>query len=142
MNNFGLVLENCKNINNIGAIMRAAFNFNAQFIATIGKRYKRDALDTCNAEKHIPIFTFNSIDDYRKSAVSWIHVGCEIVEQSINIKNFVHPKQCVYLLGPEDGGLSKNALSICKYIVQIPTRNCLNLSVAAGILMYDRTIKQ
>lgn len=138
---FGIILENCKNNYNLGGAMRAAYNFNANFIATIGRRYKRNSLDTPNAGKHIPIFHFLNFAEYKKSATPWIHIGCEITSDSKNIVNFVHPRQAVYILGPEDGGLSKEAISMCKYIVQIPTNSCLNLAVCSAIIMYDRALK-
>jgi tRNA G18 (ribose-2'-O)-methylase SpoU len=45
-----------------------------------------------------------------------------------------------YLLGPEKGDLSDEAKGRCAHLVKIPTRFCVNLSVAAAIVMYDRCL--
>ena len=43
-----------------------------------------------------------------------------------------------YLLGPEKGDLSAEALARCDHIIKIPTKFCVNVSVAAAIVVYDR----
>lgn len=138
---FIIGLENIKHHENVGSVMRAAYNFGAGSIFTIGKRYKRQKTDTPFTSKHIPTSNFKNWDDYREHAYSWIHIGVELTEDAKSLVNFVHPPQCVYLLGPEDGSLSKKAQSICKYIVKIPSIQCLNLAMAATIIMYDRLLK-
>jgi tRNA G18 (ribose-2'-O)-methylase SpoU len=45
-----------------------------------------------------------------------------------------------YLLGPEKGDLSDAAKARCAHLVKIPTRFCINLSVAAAIVLYDRML--
>jgi tRNA C32,U32 (ribose-2'-O)-methylase TrmJ len=44
------------------------------------------------------------------------------------------------VLGPERGSLSPELLTRCDHVVKIPTKFCLNVSVAGAILMYDRTL--
>lgn len=139
---FAILLDRPKIIHNIGTAMRSCFNFGASSIITIGRRYGRESSDTPDTGAHIPIFHFNTFDDYLNSSLRWPHIGIEIVENSINIKNFVHPKSAVYMFGPEDGSLSKKAQSICCAMVQIPTNQCLNLAVTASCVMFDRLMKQ
>jgi len=137
---FGIGIENAKFNVNLGTLMRSAFNFNANFVFTIGNRYKRVHADTPHTTRHIPYFNFKSIDDLVQHCDIPI-IGVEISDKSKSLLNFVHPRKCMYLLGAEDRGLSPEMVKKCKYIVSIPTNQCLNVSVAGGIIMYDRLLK-
>jgi len=55
--------------------------------------------------------------------------------------DFEHPKQATYFFGPEDGSLPEEVLKKCQYKVSILTNICLNLAVAFGIVMNDRSMK-
>lgn len=140
-NNFAIVLDHPKYECNVGTLVRSCFNFDASIIFTVGKRYKREAGDTIDGLKNIPIIHCLNWEDYKKHALPWIHVGVEILPSSGSLLNFVHPNPCVYILGPEDSSLNKEAKTMCKYFVQIPTNQCLNLSVCGSIVMYDRLLK-
>ncbi len=59
---------------------------------------------------------------------------------AIELPSFRHPLNAAYLLGPEKGSLSPEASALCTHLVKIPTRFCVNLSVAAALVMYDRMI--
>lgn len=139
---YAIGIDNGKIPFNLGTLMRGAYNFDADLIFTVGNRYKRQISDTVNARNHIPILHFQTWEDYKKVGLNWIHVGIELFDKSDNIKTFVHPKQAVYLLGPEDGSLSKEAQDICKYFLKIPTKHCLNQAQAGTIVMYDRILKE
>lgn len=138
---FIIGLENVKHRENVGSVMRSAYNFGAASVFTIGRRYQRQCTDTPNTSKQIPVMNYENWDDYRTHAFSWIHIGVELTNDAHSLLNFVHPPQCVYLLGPEDGSLSQKAQSICKYIVKIPSIQCLNLAMAGTVVMYDRISK-
>ena len=139
---FCIGVENLKNGINLGAILRGAHNFGASMVFTVGRPYVRQASDTLKSYKHIPLLRFLSWEDYKESApFAWIPVGVEITETAEGLPDFVHPKQAVYLLGPEDGSISNAALSMCKHIVRIPSRRCLNVAQAAVVVMYDRVAK-
>ena len=45
-----------------------------------------------------------------------------------------------YVLGPERGRLSPELMQACDFLIRIPTRFCVNLSVAGAIVMYDRML--
>ncbi len=57
------------------------------------------------------------------------------------VTEFKHPERCVYLLGAEDIGLSKDAIDKCHKLVQLPGDYCMNVAVAGSIMMYDRHSK-
>ena len=67
-------------------------------------------------------------------------VGVEFIDDAVSLPSFRHPSQCAYVFGPERGNLSVELLSICDHKIKIPTQFCLNVSIAAAIIMYDRTI--
>ena len=53
-----------------------------------------------------------------------------------------HPERAMYVFGPEDGSLPSTLLERCDDVVFIPTKHCLNLSMAANIVLYDRMAKR
>lgn len=138
---FAIGIENNKTSANLGILLRSAYNFNASLIFTIGKRYKRMDTDTPNTLRHIPILHFQTWDDAR-FPINWIPIGIEITEDAIELSKFEHPRAAVYILGAEDGNLSKEALKRCKSIIYIPSKRCLNVAIAGSIVLYDRSIKR
>ncbi|MGH6622092.1 MAG: TrmH family RNA methyltransferase, partial [Alphaproteobacteria bacterium] len=58
----------------------------------------------------------------------------------VDLPSFTHPEQAAYVLGSERGTLSPALVARCAHVVRIPTRFCVNIAVAAAILMYDRMI--
>lgn len=135
---FGIGIYHPKTTENIGTLWRSAHNFGADFIFTIGKRYKKQASDTTKAERHIPLFEYETFEDFK----SHLPKGCRIVciEQCVgarNIKDATHPETAAYLLGAEDHGIPSNLL-VGHQTVFIDTPMCLNVAVAGSIVMYDR----
>jgi tRNA (guanosine-2'-O-)-methyltransferase len=138
---FGIGIEYPKADVNASVLARSAYNLGANFVFTIGRKYKRGGADTCNAPAQIPFFNFQTWDDYFATKQGWQLVGVEITENAVELPKFVHPKQCVYLLGNEANGLSKEALKRCATIVKIPSKNCLNVAMCGTVVMYDRLAK-
>lgn len=71
-----------------------------------------------------------------------VPVAVELTPSSEGLIHFEHPENALYVFGPEDGGLPKVARRLCHRVVQIPTRHCLNLSMAVGTILYDRHYKR
>jgi tRNA G18 (ribose-2'-O)-methylase SpoU len=67
-------------------------------------------------------------------------VGVELTHDAIDLPSFHHPTTAAYVLGREKGDLSKEMMARCAHIVKIPTRFCLNVSLAGALVMYDRAI--
>lgn len=126
---------------NLGTLFRSAYAFGANFIFTIGRKYKTQSSDTCKSYKNIPCFNFLDLKDFQKHMPKDCRLVCvEIDEQAKEIKNFIHPDRAIYLLGSEGGGLPKDLLKT-NLTVKINSNICLNLSVAGSIVLYDRTNK-
>lgn len=139
---FGIGIQNTKTEHNIGTLWRSASILGASFIFTIGRRYKRQASDTMKSWKHIPLYEYETFDAFYKTMPYDCRlIGVELDKNSLPIKNFCHPERCIYLLGAEDNGLTREAIDKCHSLVQLPGEHCMNVSVAGSIIMYDRIIK-
>lgn len=133
---FGIAFYEPKFEENIGTAIRNAHCFGADFIAVIGKRYKRQPSDTMATEKHIPIYEFKDLKDFQEH----LPLGCELILVEVDgkeIKNFTHPSRAVYLIGGEDRTLP----DLKAQRVSFPTDYCVNMAVASALILYDRKTK-
>lgn len=139
---FGVGSERISKQMNLGAVMRTAHAFGASFMFTVGARLKlREAelADTSKSAEHVPLYEWASIEEMTLPR-QCVLVGVELDDRALDLPTFPHPLNAAYLLGPEKGDLSDAAKAHCAHLVRIPTRFCVNLSVAAAIVMYDRAI--
>src|SRR5690348_843116 len=109
---FGIGIYHPKTEENIGTLWRSAHIMGANFIFTIGKRYKKQSSDTTKAWKTIPLWEFASMAEFKR------HMPREgqiiFIEQdkkSENLATFKHPQQAIYILGAEDYGIPKKFLN-------------------------------
>lgn len=136
---YGIGIYHAKNIKNIGTLWRTAWIFGAAFIFTIGRRYKRQASDTVNAQTKIPLYSWHTFEEFKEHLPSRCFiVGIEMSEQARMLSNFIHPTNCVYLLGAEDNGLPKEVLAECHNVIQLGGRYSLNVATAGSIVIYHR----
>ena len=138
---WGIGIYEPKTKDNIGTLWRSAHNFGADFIFTIGKRYQKQRSDTMKAERHIPLYEYESYDDFKEH----LPKGCEIVfveqtEGARDLRQVCHPESAVYVLGAEDYGVPEELMRGHQKVF-IGTPMCLNVSVAGSIVMYDRSAK-
>ena len=139
---FGIGCINMKNGLNYGTLFRTAQIFEADFIFLIGKRFKPQSSDTMKSYRHIPLFEYESFDEFNAHRpYSCELIAIELDERAKTLKDFVHPKQACYLLGAEDNGIPKEVLQKCQRIVRLPGERSLNVSVAGSIVLYDRISK-
>lgn len=141
---FGLAIYHPKKEANVGTLMRSAYCFSADFLCTIGRRYSKEASDTTCADKHIPLFHFESVEDFKNHLPKNCQlIGCELDKRASHLNHFQHPESACYLVGAEDYGLPEKILSICNNIVVIPhVQMCLNVATAGSIVIYDRIMKR
>ncbi|MBN43237.1 MAG: RNA methyltransferase [Alphaproteobacteria bacterium] len=139
---FGIGVEGISKQMNVGAIMRTAHAFGASFVFTIDATYaKREGgrSDTSNAPEHLPLHEYDLLEDFSLPRGCAL-VGIELIEDSIDLPSFRHPRQAAYVLGPERGSLSPALIARCDHVVKVPTRFCVNVGLAAAIVMYDRLL--
>lgn len=136
---FGIGIMNAKTEINVGTLWRSASILGASFIFTIGRRYQKQASDTMQSYRHIPLYNYENFADFYKSIPFDCQlIGVELDEKSIPLSEFKHPERAIYLLGAEDTGLSREAIEKSHKLVQLPGNFCLNVAVAGSLIMYDR----
>ena len=139
---FGIGAERISKAMNLGAVLRTGHAFGASFAFTINARHLAKEVhisDTAKSEAHLPVYEWASVEEMNLPKDCAL-VGVELDEQASLLPSFRHPLNAAYILGPEKGDLSPEARARCAHIVKIPTKFCVNLSVAAAIVMYDRMI--
>ena len=139
---FGVGVEGISKPMNVGAIMRTAHAFGASFVFTIGAVYpKREGgrSDPSRAPEHLPLHEYAGLDDFTLPRGCEL-VGVELTDDAVDLPSFRHPRQAAYVLGPERGSISPELTARCDHVVKIPTRFCVNVGLAAAIVMYDRTL--
>jgi tRNA (guanosine-2'-O-)-methyltransferase len=138
---YGIGIYETKEDTNVGTLWRSAQNFGADFIFIIGARYKKQRTDTCKTYRNIPLFAYKDYADF----LAHIPMEAELVfveqnDESKDLKEFVHPKQAIYILGAEDYGVPVELMKGYRK-VEISSPMCLNVAVAGSIVMYDRNNK-
>jgi tRNA G18 (ribose-2'-O)-methylase SpoU len=139
---FGIGVERVSKAMNVGALFRTAHAFGASFVFTVDAQYARRVggkADTADSTLSLPHHDFARLEDMRLP-VGCRLIGVEIADDAIELPSFRHPRQAAYVLGSEREGLSKEMASLCDFVVRIPTRFSVNLSVAGALVMYDRMI--
>lgn len=141
---YGVGIYHPKKAVNMGTLWRSAFLYDANFIFTIGQRYPRQASDTVKAYNHVPLWEFESYNDFYKAMPRDTRLICvEMSERAKRLDTFIHPERACYLLGAEDAGIPEEIL-FGRTTVQIPMAKSMsmNVSTAGTIVLYDRFIKR
>lgn len=69
-----------------------------------------------------------------------VPVCVELVPNAQNILRFEHPKNAMYVFGPEDGSVPQVLRRFCHHFIFIPSAHCLNLSAAVNIVLFHRQL--
>ncbi len=139
---FGVGVENLSKAHNAGAIYRTAHAFGADFVFAFGEGLPRrllEQVDTSKVGRHVPFYRYSNWDEFVLPEGCAL-VGVELCEGSRDLTEFLHPSRAVYIFGPERGDLSEGVRERCRAVVKIPTRFCVNVGIAAGVVMYDRVL--
>lgn len=146
-----LILDNIRSAYNVGSIFRTADAAGVVKIFLTGytpapiDRFGRDQAEiqktSLGASKTVPWEKRESaegvIEDLQEEGVSVVAV--ELSNQSISLCSFFPPEDVAYVLGNEVDGVSDSLLEKVDVVVEIPmlgNKESLNVSVAAGIIMY------
>lgn len=141
---FGVGVEGLSKPRNAGAIFRTAHAFGASFLFGIAPAVNLRAIrqtDTSATAGDVPLWeaeTPAALELPRGCAL----VGVEFREDAVELPSFRHPAQAAYVFGSERGALSDALVARCDHLVRIPTDFCVNVSVAAAILLYDRMLSR
>lgn len=137
---FAIGSERISKAMNLGALMRTANAFGASFVFSIDAEHRLKeayAADTSKTAGQIPYYEYDSVDQLNLPRGCQL-VGVELTDEAVMLPTFKHPLQAAYILGPEKGDLSPDILARCDHVVKIPTRFCINVSLAGALVMYDR----
>lgn len=131
-----------KTEHNIGTLWRSAYIMGAKYIFTIGKRYKKQSSDTMITWSRIPLFHYDTMEDFMQNIPYDCRViGIEMTEDATFLSEFTHPKRSIYILGAEDGGLPDSVIEKCHFMVKLPGNSSLNVGVTGSIICHDRISK-
>lgn len=147
-----VVLDNIRSCNNIGSVFRTSDALLIEKVVLCGitatppnKEIHKTALD---AEKSVPWEYFEETDSaitqlkengYRVFAV-------EQVENSIMLPDFTPEKdqKLALVFGNEVKGVQQSVVDLCDGAIEIPqygTKHSFNISVSAGIVLWDLVYK-
>ncbi|MEM7493295.1 MAG: RNA methyltransferase [Pseudomonadota bacterium] len=137
---FAIGAEGISKPMNLGALMRTANAFGASFVFSV-KAEDRTKIayksDTSRTFKTVPYYQWESIDEIILPRECQM-VGVELTDEAVDLPEFKHPRMAAYVLGPERGNLSEAMQTRCDHIIKIPTKFCINVSLAGALVMYDR----
>ena len=143
-----VVLENIRSMHNVGSVFRTADAFLIEAIYICGytaipprKEIDKTALGATEtvAWKYFPR-SINAVDELRASGYKVFAI--EQVENSISLESLsYHPSQGIALVfGNEVTGVEQEVISHCDGCIEIPQfgmKHSLNISVAAGIVLWE-----
>ncbi|MBI1361799.1 MAG: TrmH family RNA methyltransferase [Alphaproteobacteria bacterium] len=139
---FAIGAEGISKAMNLGALMRTAHAFGASFTFSVdAAKNLRETYqaDTSKSFEHVPHYQWDSIADMTLPKGCHL-VGVELTDDAVDLPSFRHPPSAAYVLGRERGDLTPAMLARCSHVVKIPTRFCINLSLAGALVMYDRVM--
>lgn len=148
-----VVLDNVRSALNVGSIFRSCDAFGVEKIVLCGitaappsREIHKTAL---GAELTVPFEYVAScaqaVQTIKDEGVTMVAV--EQSDRSVMLSDFeVHNgKKYAYVMGNEVDGVSGEVLSLCDHVVEIPQvgmKKSLNVSVAAGIVLFQVKIQE
>ncbi|MFC4218711.1 RNA methyltransferase [Flagellimonas marina] len=143
-----IILDNIRSLNNIGSVFRTADAFLIQKIYLCGitatpphKDIRKTALGaTESVAWEYRKDTLELLEELKKAGVRTVSV--EQAENAVMLNDFItDPKETIALVfGNEVKGVSQEVVSASDAVVEIPqfgTKHSLNISVSAGIVVWD-----
>ena len=143
-----VILDNIRSIHNVGSIFRTSDSFLIEKIIISGytatpenSKMEKTALgssDSVDWEYSEDII--DTIKKLKKRGTRIISV--EQADKSLNIENFkpVRDNKYAFIFGNEVDGIQDDIINVSDEVVEIPqvgTKHSLNVSVAAGIVLWD-----
>ena len=143
-----VVLDNIRSCNNTGSVFRTSDALLIEKICLCGitatppnKEIHKTALD---AEKSVAWEYYNETADAVASLKNegYLVYAVEQVENSISLPDFFPEEESKYafIFGNEVKGVDQKVINMCHGVVEIPqygTKHSFNVSVSAGIVLWD-----
>jgi 23S rRNA (guanosine2251-2'-O)-methyltransferase len=143
-----LLLENIRSMHNVGSIFRTADAFLAESIWLCGYTPRpphRDIHKTALGATDTVEWSYagSALEAVLALKASGYRiVGVEQVEGSVPLQRFITDagEKTVLVFGNEVGGISEDVLALCDICVEIPQfgmKHSLNVSVVAGMVLWE-----
>ncbi len=142
-----VILDSVTDPHNVGAVIRSADQFGAALVILPERRGANDvenneiiARSSAGAASWVPVSVVTNLAraaNLLKEAGFWIY-GADA--GGVQIQDGTFAKNSVLIMGSEGNGIARLLKEQCDTIVSIPTCgkiDSLNVSVAAGVLMYE-----
>ena len=147
-----VVLDNIRSCNNIGSVFRTSDALLIEKVLLCGitatppnKDIHKTALD---AEKSVPWEYFEETEEavLKLKEAGYCVLAVEQVENSILLPDFMPSKdqKLALVFGNEVKGVQQSVIDICDGAIEIPqygTKHSFNVSVSAGIVLWDLVYK-
>jgi 23S rRNA (guanosine2251-2'-O)-methyltransferase len=145
-----VVLDNVRSLLNVGSVFRTADAFLIQEIwlaGITGTPPNRDIHKSALGSENTVSWKYMTDEELKRQLVSlkqdgWKIIAVEQIENSILLQDFQTERNGKYclILGNEVNGVSEELLPLCDHALEIPqwgTKHSFNISVAAGIVMWE-----
>lgn len=143
-----VVLDNVRSMHNVGSIFRTADAFLIEAIYLCGftpQPPHRDIHKTALGSTETVAWQYFEQTEFALNELKSKQYSIVAVEQvtgSISLENFTwtNDKPIALILGNEVDGVAQNIISQCEHCIEIPqmgTKHSLNISVAAGIVLWQ-----
>lgn len=143
-----IILDGVTDPHNVGAVLRSCDQLGASLLITGERRSASNIQDneviaraSAGASAYVPVAVVTNLAraaDQLKDAGFWMY-GADMGGTPIQQVSFA-AKTCI-VMGSEGSGISRLLEESCDQIVSVPTCgriDSLNVSVAAGIILYER----
>ncbi|MBT8271019.1 MAG: RNA methyltransferase [Flavobacteriaceae bacterium] len=143
-----VILDNVRSLNNVGALFRTCDAFRIKKVILCGitatpphKEIQKTALgSTLSVDWEYFESTQDVVKDLKSNGIKIIAV--EQTENATSLEKFKPESNTVYavIFGHEVNGIAQQVLDICDHWIEIPqygTKHSLNISVSAGIVIWD-----
>ncbi len=143
-----VILDGVTDPHNIGAILRSCDQFGADLLIVASRNSTSDlthndviARTSAGAASYIPVATVTNLArtaELLKENGWWLYAADANGTSTVKTK---FEKKSAIIMGSEGSGISRLLKEKCDIIVSIPTCgkiDSLNVSVAAGVLLYER----
>jgi len=143
-----IVLDNIRSMNNIGSVFRTSDAFSVEKIFLCGITAQPPHNDirktALGATESVDWEYFDTTEDAvnRLKSDKYIIISIEQAENSILLQDFEIDTERKYALifGNEVKGVQQNIVDMSNYCIEIPqegTKHSLNISVSAGVVLWD-----
>ncbi len=146
-----VILDNVRSMHNVGSVFRTSDAFLIQAVYLCGYTPKpphRDIHKTAlgateTVEWHYLSTTIEAVNLLKEKGYKVFAV--EQAEGSISLESFAVEDNIAVVFGNEVEGVDNTVIAACNGCIEIPqfgTKHSLNISVAAGIVLWELTRKQ